>query len=111
MPRPVPGGLALFVIRLGDKSVDGVRQAIHNTLSKDAAIPRKSRVKVMTGSQKYKCKVCGAIHGGVKSPNVCADCYAKGERRRYFRPALGTITFILMTAIGQEQPGTHHLFA
>ena len=43
----------------------------------------------MADSQKFKCRVCGAIHGGVNSPNVCADCYAKGHRRFAWRVRRG----------------------
>jgi rubrerythrin len=28
----------------------------------------------------YKCKICGAWHGGSKSPDVCPDCWSKGHR-------------------------------
>ncbi len=35
----------------------------------------------MGESQKFKCRVCGVLHGGVYSPNVCQDCYKKGHRR------------------------------
>ena len=40
----------------------------------------KVKIIFIESSQKFKCKVCGQIHGGVKSPNVCPDCYAKGHR-------------------------------
>jgi rubrerythrin len=39
----------------------------------------------MADSDKYKCKVCGAIHGGVYSPDVCAECYKKGLKPRMLR--------------------------
>jgi hypothetical protein len=35
----------------------------------------------MSGSQRFKCKHCGAIHGGVDSPDVCHECWVKGLRR------------------------------
>lgn len=32
------------------------------------------------GTATLRCSVCGAWHGGVYSPNVCADCWKKGLR-------------------------------
>lgn len=31
-------------------------------------------------SQKFKCTICGKIHGGVYSTTVCQQCYEKGHK-------------------------------
>jgi hypothetical protein len=35
----------------------------------------------MATSPVHTCKHCGAKHGGVYDPYVCADCWKKGKRR------------------------------
>jgi hypothetical protein len=41
---------------------------------------RATRKEDEPGVATLRCSHCGAWHGGVYSPNVCADCWGKGLR-------------------------------
>ena len=41
---------------------------------------RKVKGLILANSKKLKCKVCGVLHTGIYSANVCMDCYSKGHR-------------------------------
>lgn len=53
-------------------SVDGVMKA--------GGVTETSMQGLLEKSPRYKCVQCGAWHGGVFSPSVCADCWEKGYR-------------------------------
>ena len=41
---------------------------------------QKANQSLFFAAQSFKCKVCGEYHQGIKSKNVCMDCYSKGHR-------------------------------
>lgn len=59
--------------------IEGIRQfQKDNDLVVDGIVkPEGPTMNALARSPQYTCMVCGALHGGVYSPNICHQCFLK----------------------------------